>query len=107
VSNGFELSDDDVIHADNFAAFDVGSTFKTSQLREALKEYVQADHPVTSPRTQWFVGQGLKCQVLRTHGRGWRQGRVRFRLEFIPDKPDPLDDIEMALAELQLKLNLK
>lgn len=44
----------------------------------------------TQPR-QWFE-QGAEIEFLRASGGGWQKGKIRLRLEIIPDEPKPGDD---------------
>jgi len=34
-----------------------------------------------------WLGKGIECQTLSINGGGWKKGRVRLRLEYIPDEP--------------------
>jgi hypothetical protein len=62
------------------------------------------------PNTYWFSLNGMPCEILRVSGGGWQKGKLRFRLEFIPDEPaafeqpkpvrqksSPLDDLRSEL----------
>lgn len=62
------------------------------------------------PSVAWFSPDGIACEILRVSGGGWLKGRLRFRLEFIPDDPaafkqpkpvrqesSPLDDLRSEL----------
>lgn len=40
-----------------------------------------------SAASKW-LGEGIPCETLRVGG-GWEKGRVRIRLEFVPDEPTP------------------
>lgn len=40
---------------------------------------------------QW-IGTGVECQVLQANGGGWRKGKFRWRLEFIPDEPEQTNE---------------
>ncbi|MDJ0736891.1 MAG: KGK domain-containing protein [Nostocaceae cyanobacterium] len=31
---------------------------------------------------------GVECRILRASGGGWKKGKVRLSLEFIPDEPE-------------------
>jgi hypothetical protein len=106
VSNEFDLRDDDVIHVEHsLIAFGISQTFKISQLKQAVREYFK--HP--SLVSKWFVGEGVECQILQVQGGGWQNGRFRFRLEFIPDQPEPPKSSrqELPLDDLRSKLNME
>ncbi|WP_414587430.1 KGK domain-containing protein [Scytonema sp. PCC 10023] len=84
MSDKFDLRDDDVIHANSSVTFDAGSTFKVSQLMQAIRKYMGN----STSFVKWFTDEGVECQVLQIYGGGWQKGRLRFRLEFIPDQPE-------------------
>ncbi|MCW6037123.1 hypothetical protein K4A83_12710 [Spirulina subsalsa FACHB-351] len=45
-----------------------------------------------------LTDEGLECQYLSPKGGGWKKGRFRVMIEFIPDAPEhPLDDIRSSL----------
>jgi hypothetical protein len=74
----FPFNDHDVISIDH----DGNGTklLKLVWFRDIIKRHLD---PIAS---QWF-GKGIECQVLSTNGGGWQKGRVRLRLEYIPDEP--------------------
>lgn len=39
----------------------------------------------------WLSDEGVPCEVLRTTGGGWIQGKIRIKtiIEFTPDEPIP------------------
>jgi KGK domain len=56
--------------------------------------------------------EGIECEVLRhdTEHKGWRKGKIKFVIQFEPDKPEKtnhnehqngnsLDDIRQTIAE--------
>ncbi len=50
---------------------------------------------VYNPDTSLFSEDGVSCLVLQSSGdSGWRKGRIRFRLEFIPDQSSQEDESE-------------
>jgi hypothetical protein len=65
-----------------------------------------------NPKQAWFTEEGVPCEILRTKGGGWQKGKLRFRLEFIPDNPDAFLDNPVPKAEpstldaLRAELNL-
>ncbi|HEY9804791.1 MAG TPA: KGK domain-containing protein [Leptolyngbyaceae cyanobacterium] len=87
-------------------------TFKVREMSEYLGQRLQTlgiDPDVTNS----WSSEGVPCEVLRSDGRGWQKGKVRFSLEFIPDPPEtesekaeeklpatavsPLDDLRTEL----------
>lgn len=65
-------------------------TFKVIQLRQAfqtgIRQFVAYD----------WLEQGVECEVLSPTGGGWKKGRLRLRLEFIPNEPDPTESSALA-----------
>lgn len=67
-----------------------GRTFKVEQFAWAL-------HIVAKIPEQWS-NEGTPCEVLRADAPGWKSGRVRISLEFIPDEIEE-EEPESAEAE--------
>lgn len=108
MSNVIDLDNDDVVYSES-SDF-VGPTFKVSQLKTAVLSWSLGDtrYPATS-RQRWFTPNGIKCQVLRVQGGGWQSGKLRFRLEFVPDEPEPsIKPVkpESLLDDLRSNLNI-
>lgn len=90
-----EPSDDDVVSVPDIGMTPVKHpTLKAAQVRKAfsdiLRQHVTYD---------WF-NTGIECEFLKTTGGGWKKGRLRIRLEFIPNEPtEPefLDSSALAL----------
>jgi KGK domain len=115
--SGFELNDDDVVFTGNTTSpnFGLSSTFKISELVKAAIKWVAGTGGASghaNPFVNWFTVDGVKCQILRSQGGGWKSGKLIFKLEFIPDDPEsfvkdsllktnkpgsPLDDLRSQL----------
>jgi hypothetical protein len=100
--NKFEPDDDDVVWMKAIGKSPVRNlTFLVSQLISAFTLSIQRDlidSPETTAKT-WF-GEGLECEIVDvSRGGGWKEGKIRLRLEFVPDEPeqnpnaDFLDDL--------------
>ncbi|MEH2123721.1 KGK domain-containing protein [Nostoc sp.] len=105
------LNEDDVI-AIQSKDFGMETMIKLSRVIQAIQTWSGSNSNNKGNEGQWFAEQGLSCEILRTVGGGWQKGRFRFRLEFIPDKPEaffkdstleedktqsPLDDLRSQL----------
>ncbi|MHC5713802.1 MAG: KGK domain-containing protein [Nostoc sp.] len=116
----FKLDDEDVISG--ISGFDITTMLKFNKLVQAILSWIILKHNYLAPESKWFTEEGCKCEVLLTKGGGWQKGRFRFRLEFIPDKPEvflknspsedeksqvPLDDLRSQLDDLQSQLNIE
>lgn len=95
-------------------AFKIGEqsfpqTFKVKELAGAFKNQL-----LNGSIKQLFEEGGVGVEVLKLDAKGWRKGRIRFSLEFCPDKPEieeinqinnvennqtssPLDDIRQMM----------
>ncbi|MBL1199127.1 MAG: hypothetical protein FWK04_08575 [Nostoc sp. GBBB01] len=105
-----DLNNDDAVFMSD-PDFQTGTTFKVSELKEKVRSFVNQETKgnYISSKLRWFSEGGAKCEVLRLEGGGWQKGRLRFRLEFIPDEPvqsqslvptassSPLDDLRSNL----------
>jgi hypothetical protein len=102
----FELNDDDVLSMEN-PDFNTGRTFKVSELKAKVREFANAEskNGYMNPKVKWFTLEGSKCDLLKTQGGGWQKGRLRFRLEFVPDEPLPQEQEDNSpLADLRSTL---
>ena len=50
---------------------------------------------ITKLASNWFH-DGMSCQFLPTSGGGWKKGKIRITLEFIPDKPINLEHQQVS-----------
>jgi hypothetical protein len=63
-------------------------TFKTGDLNDAIKSYIEHAIPGWSEeKNDWFTDRGIDCEALRFGSQGWQKGRIRLSLEFCPDEP--------------------
>jgi hypothetical protein len=76
----FPFNDDDVISINPEHSGNQDKLLKMSWFRDSVKRSLG---PIAS---SWF-GEGVPYEVLRIGG-NWEKGRVRLRLEFVPDEPD-------------------
>ncbi|MEH2145310.1 KGK domain-containing protein [Nostoc sp.] len=52
-----------------------------------------------------WITCGMGCRVLLAQGGGWQAGKIRFRLEFIPNNPKlPEQSFSKAISETALPL---
>jgi len=86
--NWLNLTDDDAIAPPTRTPIITLGTFLQAVNAWASK----ANGQWPAPDKAWFTDQGMACEILRTRGGGWQKGRLRFRLEFIPDNPDAFLD---------------
>lgn len=97
-----DLSDDDVVSIES-SGFGTGNTFKVSELMKKVQVFANKENRSSlypNFKVRWFTSEGVTAEVLKPNG-GWRKGRLRFRLEFIPDEPLPdsqIDDPEEDAA---------
>lgn len=86
-----DLQDNDVVSMDAAKNLGMGETSRIQEIRKKIRD------KFPDYQQQWINGDGVECELLREGGR-WQKGRVRLRLEFIPDNPEsPLDDLRSNL----------
>jgi hypothetical protein len=71
------------------------NTFKVLEYLEELGKRLGITHSNT--RRQW-LDDGVKCNILSPFG-DWRSGKIRIRLEFIPDSSPAVDEIRQGIPE--------
>ena len=88
------LSSEDVISVSDIKTIDriwSTTTLTTDELKKKVATMLgvaQLEHPCYD----WFEN-GIKGKVLIAEkGGGWRVGRVRFSVEFLPDEPTQIED---------------
>jgi hypothetical protein len=86
-----ELNDDDVVSLARYLSLIETETFKAGQLKRGVQDRLR--NAITDQSRKfvddWF-GHGVPCETLKANGGdGWKKGKVRIRLEFVPDKPEP------------------
>lgn len=87
MDNGYSpLRDDEVLFVDRGRVLMSNPTFKVSEFLDALAETINEQEDNWSEESEDWFSDGLACEALRFGTGGWQRGRVRIRLEFIPDK---------------------
>ena len=94
--NHISPGDNDVVSMRvGYGGFMPSGTFKVKDFLSALSEECRLKLEVMN----FFKPIGAECEILQASGGGWRKGKLRFRLEFIPDDeapgagPLPLDEL--------------
>ncbi|MEH2157412.1 KGK domain-containing protein [Nostoc sp.] len=109
MNNEIILYDDDVVSMDKAASFTGNTTSTCGELIESLKDLAFARRSVESDE----IENGVFCKVMLTKGGGWQKGRLRLRLDFVPDEPEVsqqspsiiLGQPELSLDDLRSQLN--
>lgn len=93
------LTDDDVVSMEPEYNFTGISTSTCEELINAVGELIFEHSSLARDDSDNWVKDGIPCKaLLASPGGGWQKGRLRFRLEFIPDTPvSPLDDLRNNL----------
>lgn len=88
--NDFQpLGDDEVLYVSLGRVLMANPTFKVGEFLDALAQAISdREDDWTDDHEGWF-SDGLDCEALRFNSQGWQRGRVRIRLEFMPDGPRP------------------
>lgn len=99
-----KLNGDDVVfmHPSNSPIEDI-PTFKVKDAIDEMVGKLQL-HSLSWTET------GMECEAIGSNSGGWKKGKVRLCLEFIPDEPDPepepkapespLDDLRQQVNQL-------
>jgi hypothetical protein len=98
MSEEFEiLKDDDVLQAPATGILNQ-QTFSTKEFMQGIRMLLGSK--LGSGVEKW-LGEGVACRLLRADGsEGWQPGKVRVRLEFVPDETQPeklLDEYNRTL----------
>jgi hypothetical protein len=99
-----ELNNDDVISINPSASFGAGDTTRVGNLLYQARLRHSGNNGQNMERL-WFTEEGVSCEVLKSEGGGWQKGKIRFRLDFVPDalpasspnSNSPLDDLRSNL----------
>jgi KGK domain len=86
-----ELSDDDVISTELSKSLSSGPVFKVKEAHMGMINHLSSKGSTSAHCCNWFGVDGVRCEVLKTTGGGWQKGKIRFRLEFIPDEPPQVE----------------
>jgi KGK domain len=61
-----------------------------------IKEFCKFLTSKINQKTKWE--EGVEAEVLAA-GKGWRKGKVKLTMQFIPDEPEsPLDEIRKTMG---------
>jgi hypothetical protein len=80
------LNNDEVLYVRSGSVLMSNGTFKAREFLDALAQLVsEREEEWSDEQEGWFNERGLNCEALRFGNQGWQRGRVRIRMEFIPD----------------------
>lgn len=71
------------------------NTFKT---REYLAEVGKRLGITKDGSHEKWLTEGVECEVLVPHT-GWRKGKVKIRVEFVPDESEAVEEIRRGITE--------
>ena len=85
------LSNDEVLYVRAGSVLMSNATFKAIEFLDALAQLVsEREDEWSDDQEGWFNERGLNCEVLQFGNQGWQKGRVRIRMEFVPDESPKL-----------------
>jgi hypothetical protein len=95
-----EPNDDDVLRMESWLNPVKTRTVTISQVTTAFKLQIQSSFSSSQVSTaDAWLEDGVECQFLSASvGQGWKKGKVRLRLEFIPDEPELPDSSALVLS---------
>ncbi len=102
--SAFYLDPDDVISMQPSASLvPSNATFKINQLKKTLQDRIGYNTGI-----QAWMEDGVECELLSaSKGKGWQKGKIRIRIEFVPNEPEPspdanfLDDLRKDISPEQ------
>jgi hypothetical protein len=84
--------DDVVLFVDDENVFVEHSTLLVREFDSQIGTVLEnlEDYPGEAESYEKLINEGLACKVLRSDGSGgWKEGRIRIRIEFCEDEPSP------------------
>jgi hypothetical protein len=87
------LNKDDVVTVEKKLSFLGASTFTVEEAGGKLAEFVESRANIAA---KVWMGDGVRCRVLQVGSGGWKEGRVRISLEFIPDEEEVEQEAELV-----------
>ena len=71
------------------------------EMNNRLKSEGKGSIPIPRNQDSWLNG-GVGCEILSPNAKGWRKGKIRFRVtvEFCPDEPE----FEEAVTSKQVEI---
>ncbi|MEH1933859.1 MAG: KGK domain-containing protein [Nostoc sp.] len=107
MSDEIYLKNDDVVSfEDTTYSLANAQTARASEIKSSLLKTWFVSH------LSGWIADGIGCRVLLVQGGGWQVGKIRFQMQFVPDKPEvggqesstvasepqsPLDDLRSQL----------
>jgi KGK domain len=99
MSDKIYLNQEDVVSMDQDANVAGASTSTVEELMERVRHLVHRNSNLQEDKASDWVAKGVVCKLLLAQGGGWQKGKIRLRLEFIPDQPrSELDDLRSQLS---------
>lgn len=99
-----ELSLFDVVSMDKDRSPIPATTFKVIEATSSIANRVKLDtngkNMLSSESIKGWGWQGVDCQVLQMDGEGWKKGKIRLSLFFIPDEEEEEEEEEIQNAKV-------
>ncbi len=89
---------DDVISVDRSNDLLSGSTFRVKEVTNEIVDRLRVR------ANRCWLEDGVNCEMLNHKTGGWKKGKIRISLEFIPDEPEP-QNLESPLDDLREQVN--
>ncbi|MDR9404547.1 MAG: KGK domain-containing protein [Halothece sp. Uz-M2-17] len=76
--------------------FELDQTMKVEEVLQQMSEWVKSrcDSDVQEIHSSFF-DIGIECEALKQNDQGWKKGKLRFRIEFIPDETNLEEETEI------------
>ncbi len=85
-----QLTQEDVVSLQDGTISLLNQTFLIEEFNDKLKKGIFRN---TEEEANKWIDEGVQCKILSPQSH-WKKGKIRIRLEFVPDDSDsPLDDV--------------
>lgn len=89
INEPFEVSIADVIHFEESKPLSLSKTIKFVEFKESLEKVA-----FRSDIDKSLLDKGIECELLRPGVEGWKKGRLRVRIEFIPETAESSSELD-------------
>lgn len=93
----YQPQDEDVVTmAPESSGIIKAQTFRIAEFLSAFKLSAKQGFGLAEA----WLQDGVKCRFLKANGGGWQEGKIRLRLEFIPDEPESQSSLDVIRSQM-------
>jgi hypothetical protein len=94
------LDDKDVVYfnvnSHDSEAFDINPTMTVEEIKQKIQKWTNAFFRNNKKNFQIIPNFFRPCEVLKQDGKGWKTGKIRLRIEFIPDETEASEETDKS-----------